>query len=243
MKFIWATVFYNPLYNLLMFFVSIAPGRDLGIAVILLTLLVKIVLFPLSKKAIVSQFKLKLIQPKIDAIKKQVTDKQEQARQTFALYKTEGVNPFSSCLVLLIQLPILFALYYVFLKGIGTIVDTSILYSFIKPPTDVHSLFLGMFDMTKPHIGFGIVAGIAQFAQLWYQPITQEKPANENDMQAMLAYNMTKQMKYVLPIIIIFVSIKLPSALALYWIVSSVVTLIQEQVIKKSLEKHTPVKI
>ncbi len=235
MKFIWSTIFYNPLYNLLMFFVSISP--DLGIAVILLTLLVKIVLFPLSKKAIVSQFKMKLIQPKIDKIKKEVSDKQEQAKQTFALYKKEGVNPFSSCVVLLIQLPILFALYYVFLSGLGT-VDTTLLYSFVPHPETINNLFLGMFDMTKPSILFGILAGVTQFFQLKHQPVIQEKPSDEADMQAMLAYNMTRQMKYILPIVIIVVSIKLPSALALYWIVSNVVTLIQEQLIKKSLQKH-----
>ncbi len=238
MKLLWSTLFYNPLYNLLMFFVSVAPMHDLGIAVILLTILVKIILFPLSKKAIVSQLKMKLIQPKIDKIKKEVTDKQEQAKQTFALYKKEGVNPFSSCLVLIIQLPILFALYYVFLKGIGSAVDTSILYSFVKAPSDIHNLFLGMFDMTKPSIIFGILAGVTQFIQLHHQPISQEKPGDEGDMQAMLAYNMTRQMKYILPIIIVVVSIKLPSALALYWIVSNVITLIQEQLIKRSLRNH-----
>ncbi len=237
MKILWNTVFYNPLYNLLMFFVSIAPGHDLGVAVILLTILVKIVLFPLSKKAIVSQFKLKLIQPQIDAIKATVTDKQEQAKQTFALYKKEGVNPFSSCVVLLIQLPILFALYYVFLSGLQ-VTNTSILYSFVHAPEQINNLFLGLVDMTKPNIIFGILAGITQFIQLRYQPIAQDKPANENDMQAMMAYNMTKQMKYVLPVVIIVVSIKLPSALALYWVVSNVITLIQEQMIKRSLVKH-----
>jgi YidC/Oxa1 family membrane protein insertase len=237
MKLLWSTLFYNPLYNLLMFFVSVAPMNDLGVAVILLTILVKIVLFPLSKKAIVSQFKMKLIQPKIDKIKKEVTDKQEQAKQTFALYKTEGVNPFSSCLVLLVQLPILLALYRVFFTGIGS-VDANLLYSFVHFTGTVHHMFLGMFDMTKPSIIFGILAGVTQFIQLYHQPISQEKPTDENDMQAMLAYNMTRQMKYILPIIIIIVSVKLPSALALYWVVSNVITLIQEQLIQRSLRVH-----
>ncbi len=234
MKLLWNTIFYNPLYNLLMFFVSISPGQDLGIAVIFLTLLVKILLYPLSKKAITSQFKLKMLQPKLDAIKEETPDKQLQAQKTFALYKTEGVNPFSSCLVLLIQLPILFALYYVFLRGLGSI-DTVLIYSFMPTPNGVNPNFLNLVDITKPNIIFAILAGLSQFFQLKYQPIIQEKPKNENDMQGMMAYNMTKQMKYILPVIITIVSIKLPAALALYWIVSNVVTLIQERAIKRSL--------
>jgi YidC/Oxa1 family membrane protein insertase len=234
MKLLWNTIFYNPLYNLLMFFVSIAPGRDLGIAVIFLTLLVKILLYPLSKKAITSQFKLKMLQPKLDAIKQETPDKQLQAQKTFALYKSEGVNPFSSCLVLLIQLPILFALYHVFLSGLGSI-NTGLIYSFFPTPSGINPNFLNLVDITKPHILFALLAGISQFFQLKYQPIIQEKPTNTNDMQGMMAYNMTKQMKYILPVIITIVSIKLPAALALYWIVSNVVTLIQERAIKRSL--------
>jgi YidC/Oxa1 family membrane protein insertase len=214
----------------------VEPG-SVVVAVIFLTVLVKIILFPLSKKAIVSQFKLKLIQPQIEAIKNEVTDKQEQAKQTFALYKKEGVNPFSSCVVLLIQLPILLALYRVFLSGLH-VTDTSLLYGFIHAPEHINNLFLNIVDMTKPNIILGILAGVTQFIQLQYQPIAQDKPTNENDMQAMMAYNMTKQMKYVLPVVIIIVSIKLPSALALYWVVSNVITLIQEQLIKKSLVHH-----
>ncbi len=217
-----------------MFFVSIAPGRDLGVAVIFLTLLVKILLFPLSKKAITSQFKLKLLQPKIDAIKQETTDKQLQAQKTFALYKSEGVNPFSSCVVLLIQIPILFALYHVFLSGLGE-VRTDLLYSFISGPTSIDTYFLNMIDITKPNIVLAVLAGVSQYFQLKYQPITQEKPKDPKDTQAMMAYTMTSQMKYILPVVIIFVSIKLPAALSLYWLVSNIVTLIQERAIKRSL--------
>lgn len=217
-----------------MFFVSIAPGRDLGVAVIFLTLLVKILLFPLSKKAITSQFKLKLLQSKIDAIKQETTDKQIQAQKTFALYKSEGVNPFSSCVVLLIQIPILFALYHVFLSGLGQ-VRPELLYSFIPGPTTIDTYFLNLIDITKPNIVLAILAGVSQYFQLKYQPITQEKPKDPKDTQAMMAYTMTSQMKYILPVVIIFVSIKLPAALSLYWLVSNIVTLIQERAIKRSL--------
>lgn len=234
MTFLWKTIFYNPLYNLLAFFIVISPGRDVGIAVILLTLLVKIILFPLSKKAIVSQFKLKLLQPKIEKIKEETPDKQLQAQKTFALYKEEGVNPFSSCAILLVQLPILFALYYVFLSGLGSM-TTGNLYSFVPKVEYLNTQFLGIIDMIKPSIILSILAGLSQFFQLKYQPITQEKPQNEKDMQAMLAYNMSTQMKYILPIIITVVSLKLPAALALYWVVSNTVTLIQERAIKRSL--------
>jgi YidC/Oxa1 family membrane protein insertase len=234
MKFFWSLIFYNPLYNLLVFFVSISPYGDMGVAVILLTILVKIVLFPLSKKAIVSQYKLKSLQPKIEKIKKETNDKQLEAQKTFALYKEEGVNPFSSCLVLLIQLPILFALYYVFLSGMNSI-NQDILYPFIKSPQNINNVFLGLIDLTRPSIFLAIFAGISQYLQLRNQPIPNEKPENDKDTQAMIVYSMTTQMKYILPVIIVIVSFKLPAALSLYWVVSNVITIIQERSIKKSL--------
>lgn len=234
MNFIWMTFFYKPLYNALAFFVSVLPMHDLGLAVILLTILVKIIIYPLSKKAIVSQFKLKALEPKIKKIKEEFPDKQAQAQKTFALYKEEGVNPFSGCLVLIIQLPIIFALYRVFLSGITP--DMHNLYSFVHAPQYINNLFLGYFEITKPNILFAILAGLSQYFQMHLQNLTKaEKPSDKSDMQAMLAYSMTTQMKYVLPVMITFISLKLPLAVTLYWVVSNVITIIQERRIKKSL--------
>src|SRR3990167_1980448 len=116
---IWDTVLYGPLLNALAFLVSIIPGGDVGIAVIILTLFVKTVLFPLSQKSIESQIKMNLLAPELKKIKESGISKEEQAKQTFELYKQHKTNAFSGCLLVLIQIPIIFALYYVFYKGIN----------------------------------------------------------------------------------------------------------------------------
>jgi len=116
---IWNTVLYEPLVNALAFLVSVIPGGDVGIAVILLTILVKIALYPLSQKSIESQAQMNILTPELNKIKASGASKEEQARLTFELYKIHKTNPFSGCLLVLIQIPIIFALYYVFLKGIN----------------------------------------------------------------------------------------------------------------------------
>ena len=118
MIYLWDTFLYGPLFNALAFLVSMVPGGDVGVAVILLTLIVKTVLFPLSQRSIESQIKMNLLAPELKKIKDSGASKEEQAKQTFELYKHHKTNPFSGCLLILIQIPIIFALYYVFLKGI-----------------------------------------------------------------------------------------------------------------------------
>src|SRR3989344_8247553 len=142
LKSLWDSVLYEPLVNILALFVSIIPGGDLWIAVILLTILVKLVLFPLSQRSIENQAKMNLLAPELNKIKAGGASKEEQAKQTFELYKKHKTNPFSGCLLVLIQIPIIFALYYVFLKGITF--DGEILYSFIHTPANISTNFLGI---------------------------------------------------------------------------------------------------
>ena len=97
---IWNTLLYQPLLNALAFLVSIIPGGDVGVAVILLTILVKIILFPLSQKSIESQAEMNILAPEINKIKASGASKEEQARLTFELYKKHNTNPFSGCLLI-----------------------------------------------------------------------------------------------------------------------------------------------
>jgi YidC/Oxa1 family membrane protein insertase len=93
---VFNTVLYIPLYNAFIGFIDVFPWMDAGIVVILFTLLIKLILFPLSQKSVRSQIEMKKIQPEIDEIKLKYKDnKQEQALKTMALYKEKGVNPFS----------------------------------------------------------------------------------------------------------------------------------------------------
>src|SRR3989344_1989909 len=157
---IWDTVLYQPLLNALAFLVSVIPGGDVGIAVIILTLLVKILLFPLSQKSIESQAEMGILTPEINKIKASGASKEEQARLTFELYKKHKVNPFSGCFLILIQIPIIFALYYVFLKGVNF--EAGALYSFIHIPEHVNMIFFGVFDISKENFALAILAGVSQ---------------------------------------------------------------------------------
>jgi len=230
---IWDVVLYNPLLNALAFLVSIVPGGDVGVAVIILTLFVKVVLFPLSQRSIESQAKMNLLNPELKKIKDSGASKEEQAKQTFELYKKYKTNPFSGCLLVLIQIPIIFALYYVFLKGISF--DGGNLYSFIHVPEKINMNFLGLVDISgKGLLFFAILAGISQYFQAHFMP----KPAASNtgdkgSFQENFSKSMQIQMKYVFPFVVAFIAYSVSGAIALYWITSNVFAIGQQIYAKK----------
>ncbi|MEK7089074.1 MAG: YidC/Oxa1 family membrane protein insertase [Patescibacteria group bacterium] len=223
---IWDTVLYGPLLNALAFLVSIIPGGDVGIAVILLTLFVKIVLFPLSQRSIESQIKMNLLAPELKRIKDSGASKEEQAKQTFELYKHHKTNPFSGCLLVLIQIPIIFALYYVFLKGIK--LDGGLLYSFIHAPEHINMVFLGVLDISQKSLILAILAGISQYFQalLMPKPVVSEK--NTGSFQENFTKSMHTQMKYVFPFVVAFIVYSVSGAVALYWITSNIFAIGQQ---------------
>ncbi|MHB1117971.1 MAG: YidC/Oxa1 family membrane protein insertase, partial [Minisyncoccota bacterium] len=134
----FSTFFYQPLYNALVFLVSVVPGSNVGVSIILLTVGVRSVLLPFSHKSVVSQAKMREIAPHIEKLKeKHKDDKQEQARKMMELYREYGINPFSGLLLLIIQLPIIFALYFVFFKGLPHL-NEGHLYSFVHLPETVN---------------------------------------------------------------------------------------------------------
>ncbi len=231
---IWNFVLYKPLLNILAFFVSVIPGGDVGVAVIILTLLVKTALFPLSQRSILNQAKMNLLNPELKKIKDSKANKEEQAKQTFELYKKYKTNPFSGCLLILIQIPIIFALYYVFLKGLKF--DSSYLYSFIHTPATISMNFLGIFNIGKTHIiVLAILAGISQFFQAYYMPKPISSASNEKggSFQDSFAKSMNMQMKYVFPFIVAFIAYSLSGAVALYWITSNIFAVGQQIYAKK----------
>ena len=131
-------IFYQPLYNGLILIYNFIPGHDLGISIILLTLLIRFVLYPLNNLSIRSQKALQDIQPKIKQVQKEfANNKEQQAKELLKLYKEHKVNPFSSCLPLLIQLPFLIALFSVFKPGI-TATAFADLYSFVGRPETIN---------------------------------------------------------------------------------------------------------
>lgn len=234
-------VFYQPLLNLLVLLYNTVSFGDFGVAVILLTIIIKLVLWPLGQKSIKSQKALTDLQPKIDAIKsKYKNNKQELGKATMELYKENKVNPFSSCLPLLIQLPFLFAVYRVFRDGVSNNLD--LVYSFIHRPELIHTVSFGFVDLAEKNIYLAVLAGAAQFIQakmmMAKKPAIKKTGSKDDSMAAI----MNKQMLYFMPILTVFIGASLPGGLTLYWFVVTLLTAVQQFFIFKSTQKKKDIK-
>jgi len=227
-------ILYTPIYNLLVFFIDIVPGGDAGLAVIAVTLIVKIILMPLSIAAIRTQRATKAVEPELKAIKEQYKDdKEAQAKETFALYKKYGINPFAGILTMFIQLPIIICLYWVFRTAHLPTIDPALLYSFVHVPAAVSTMFLGVIAIGGHSIVLALVTAVAQFLQARYAMPTPPPSKDDASMQAEFGRAMSMQAKFVLPIVIGFVGYT-SGAIALYFITTSVATLLQELLMRRT---------
>ncbi len=228
------TVFYQPVYNGLVFLIDVVPGGNLGVSIILLTVGVRFLLLPLSHKATVSQSKLRLLAPHLDTIKENFKDdKQLQAQKTLELYREHGINPFSGCFLLLLQLPIIFALYWVFFKGLPDI-DPEILYSFVGFPEAVGIMFLGI-TLTAKSFVLALLAAITQYFQikLSLPPVKAPAQGAKQTFKDDFARSFNMQMRYILPVVVFIVSYSISAAIALYWATSNLFSIIHELYVKK----------
>lgn len=231
----FATIFYIPLYNALIFLVSVMPGKSAGLAVVALTILIRIVLYPLSKKSIRTQLQMKRIEPDVQRIKEKVSDKQEQARQMMDLYKKNGINPFAGFLLLLIQLPILIALYQVFQSGLPS-VNADLLYGFVRMPESVSMSFLGI-DLLRKSIPLAILAVVTQFIQINISLPKSVKKKDNASFQSDLAHSMNVQMRYIFPLVL-FPIAYVSSVLAIYLTTSNVLMTLQELFVRRRMIKQ-----
>jgi YidC/Oxa1 family membrane protein insertase len=244
MSFLYHTVILNPLYNVLIALFAFIPGADAGFAIIILTLLVRSALYPLSRKAVVTQVRMQEIAPALAELKARYKDNpQEHAKETLALYREKGVNPFSGVLVLIIQLPIIFALYGIFLHAGFPNVDTAILYSFVHSPEHINTVFLGLINLTDKSVILALLAAASTFFQLRLATSYQKLPSKDGtkSLGDDLARSMQTQMKYFFPILVFFISYKISGVVALYWLTSNLFTIGQEIVVRKKL-KQSPIK-
>lgn len=226
------TFFYQPILNLLVFFYNIVPGNNLAIAIILLTATIKLALWPLSKQALQSQKNLQELQPEMERLKKEhANNKEELGRAMMNLYKNKKVNPFSSCLPLLVQLPFFIAVFHVFRDGFEN-GSLDLVYSFISKPESINSIAYGIIDLSQKSVPLAIAAGAAQFwqAKLTVGKSVSNPPTGQNDIQAA----MNKQMLYFMPILTVVIGMTLPGGLALYWFVTTLFTVFQQNIIQKS---------
>ena len=216
------------------------PRNGVGVAIIALTVVVRTVLLPLSHKSVVSQAKMRTLAPHLEKLKEKHKDnKQEQARKTMELYKEHGVNPFSGCLLVLIQLPIIFALYFVFFKGLPNL-NAEHLYSFVEIPSVISMMFLGIM-LSKKSIILALLAGITQYYQikLSIPPMAPAEKGAKPSFKDDFARSFNIQMRYMLPVIVFGISYSISAAVALYWTTSNLFSIGHELYVKRKAEAIT----
>jgi len=227
------TFFYNPIYNLLVTLVAITPWGDVGVAVIVLTIIIRLILLPFSLSAARTQRAMRSLEPKLAELKEKYKDDKEQhAVKTLELYRTERVNPFASILTVFIQLPVLIALYWVFIYEPFTVLNTKLLYSFTPVPGAITDSLFGLVPLASKSIVLALLAGVAQFVQAQLALSNAPKPKGEG-MQADFNRVMAMQMRYVFPILIGTIAYTTSAAIALYFVTTNIAGALQEWYVRR----------
>jgi YidC/Oxa1 family membrane protein insertase len=232
---LFQTIFYQPILNLLVFLYN--NLGDLGLAIVFLTLIIKLILLPLSKKSIKSQKALQDLQPKIDELKAKFKgDKQAMSVALMALYKQNKVNPFSSCLPLLIQLPFFIAIFKVFRDGFAQN-HLDLLYPFVSNPEVINTVSFGFFDLSQRSIILAILAGAAQFWQGKMMIAKKPEVNTEGSKDENMLSIMNKQMLYIMPGVTVLIGLSFPAGLTFYWFLTTLFTALQQKLVFRSSKK------
>ena len=242
MTFIYHTFVFYPLYNAFVLLIDALPFLDAGMIIIVFTVVIRLILFPLAKQSVRTQAIMRDLGPELEKIKEKHKDsKEKQSLETLALYKKYKLNPFSSIFLLLIQVPILIAIYKIFLFAGFSRIDTAILYSFVPVPSVVvGKVFLGLIDVTQKSYLLAFIAAISQYFQAKLLIPPAPKKEGKQSMGDSFARNMSIQMKYVMPVIIFFIAYSTTGVVAIYWTVSNLFMIGQEFFVRRQLKKNPP---
>jgi len=236
------TVFYNPIYNALVALVALIPGGDVGVAVILVTVVIRLILLPFSLSAARTQRAMKVLEPKLKALKeKYKSNKEKEALETLALYREGNVNPFASILTVFVQIPVLLALYWVFYyEPFSTVASINMarLYAFTPLPHFISLQFLGFISVAGKSITLAVLAGLTQYLQAHMALSGTMKPSKEKNMQNDFQRVMGLQLKYVFPFLIGTISYTTSGAIALYFITTNIAGALQEIHVRRTLDKE-----
>lgn len=239
---LWDELLLRPIYNLLLWLTTWMPGHSLGLSIILLTLLIRVVLFFPTYSSLKQQKSLQQLQPKINAVRaKHAQDQQKQAEEVMKLYKEHGVHPCGGCLPVLIQLPFLYAVFAVLRNGLDPSY-THFLYASLAN-FDLHSInvyFLGL-DLTHPDLYIlPILTGVAQFVQMKLAQVKQKAkvhditPKDSQEPKQMKEMEQaTNSMVYMLPLLLAWFARSYPAGLALYWIFSTLFGIGQQIILNR----------
>lgn len=235
------TYLVEPLYNMFIFLIGIMPGGDVGLAIIILTLMVRIVFYPAFTASIRTQMGMQAIQGELDEINKKYKDNaEERGRRTMALFKEHKVRPFASIVALMVQIPIFLALYFTFLREGLPSISTNLLYSFVPVPDAINIEFLGILNLLSAHvIPLALLVGGLQYLVARYSLARTPRPGVAKE-RAAVHHMQQRMILYFLPAVIGVVSYSLPAAAGLYFAVGNIISLGQEWLIRRSREVKTP---
>ena len=193
-----------------------------GLAIVLMTVIIKIILFPLTKKQIESTRAMMSIQPKMKEIQEKYKNDKVRLNQELAkLYKDQGVNPMAGCLPLLIQMPILFGIYY-------AVRD----FQYEGPAN-----FLWMENIANPDPMYilPVVSAVTTYIQA-KQTMPKKNP-NDKQQDGLMGMMQGQMMTYFMPLFIGYISLSFPAALVLYWIVMNIMQIAQQAYINSQMDR------
>lgn len=249
MKEFFFTTIIKPIYNILILLIDFLT-TDLGIAIVILTILIRLILFPLYKSQIKNQIRMKEIQEPLKEIKeKYKNDREKMGRAMMEIYKKYEINPFSGILILIIQLPVLIGLYYVFSSTGLPEINESLKYNFVVHPENISTMFLGLIDVTEKSVILAVLASITQFIQLKLISFSFRKDKNSKDKKTKdgsmeeVMQNVQNQMTYTMPILVLFISFSFGAIIALYFLVGNIFSIFQEIYIRKNIREPEEKKI
>jgi len=257
----FTTLIVQPLFNLLVLIYALIPGHNFGLAIIIFTVLIRTLMWPLIKKQMHQVKKMRKIQPELKRIKQASGgDKRKEQVMMLELYKERGINPFGQLGLMLIQLPILIGLY----AGLQRVLHNpqeivSFAYPFLQDLSWLKTLagnihlfdttLFGLVDLTKSALGpqgvyWPALVIVLASAITQYQQSKQLAPSDDEARglrsilrdaqqgrqadQAEINAAMSRNIRFILPIMVFVLTVQLASALSLYWLVSGLVALLQQ---------------
>ncbi len=233
------TLLFQPIYNGFIYLIGVMPMGDVGLAIIVLTIIIRALFYPAFTSSIRTQMGMQAIQGDLDEINtiyKNVPE--ERAKRTMGLFKKHNVRPFSGFLALLVQIPVFIALYLAFFKEGLPIINSNALYSFVNVPTVINLDFFGFMNLLSPYnIILTLFVGFFQYIVVKFS-LSRMKTTSKSTVtpEKEAAQRMQKNMMlYFLPTLMAAVSYTLPSAVGLYFAVGSLISIGQEMIISKQM--------
>ena len=240
----WFTTYLiKPLYNVFVYLIGVMPGGDVGFALIVMTIAVRVIFYPAYTSSIRTQMGMAAVQGELDEInEKYKDDPTEKAQRIMALYKERNIKPFSSFIAVLAPIPIFIALYYSIAREGLPHIDTNLLYSFVHVPTTVNVEFLGFLNLLASHnIPLSIIVAFLQYLVVRLsitrtkKATTTAKPLAADKAQAQAMQQ--NLMLYALPILYVFIVYSLPAVAGLYFGVTNLISVGQELLIKRQIAR------